>query len=1071
MRQWAVIATAFGYLAFLFAVARFADRRAASRRSVADNGWVYALSLAVFATSWTFYGSVGLAAQSGIDFLPIHLGQTLVALLFWPVLRKIIRVAKTYHLTSIADFCAARYGNSKLLGALVTVLALLALAPYVALQIRAVVDSFAILGGLPAASPMPLPGNVPVWRDPSLAVALLLALFTIVLGTRHWDTNERHEGIVAAVGVDAIVKLVAFFAVGVFVAYGMHDGVAELFATAQSRLAQPLRLELKGADYVTWAWLMLVTMSAVFFLPRQFQVGVVENTREEHLKTAMWLFPLYLFAINLFVLPIALAGLLTVPGGAAQGDRFMLLLPLTQGADWLAWLAFIGGLSAAVVMVTVESVALSTMVSNNLVWPLLLRERAAQEAAHAGPARLLRVRRISVALVLLLAYAFIRAFADGYTLVGIGLVSFVAVAQFAPAMLGGLYWEGGTRRGAIVGVCAGFAVWAYTLVLPMGVGVGWIDRSFLELGPAGIDWLRPQALLGLGDVDPVAHAAGWSLFLNLGSYVVVSLCTTPSAVEQLQARRFVGVFDGKAGALTDAVPAFDADLTDVHRLLMRFLGAERANDALAAFAIQRVGHNRIDELKVDAGLTHYVQTLLAGAIGAASAQGALEAIARRDLFQDALTGLPSRAGFIDRVGAVLARARNEADYGFAVLCLDLDRYRLVVGSLGYHGGEQLLVEVSERLQRLLRPGDVLARIEGDEFALMLDGVRDLERARRAATALCRAIESPLQLAGHEIYTSADVGIVLVQGDGYEFVEPILRDARTAMVKAKARGHGQQAVFEPEMEHRALALFQLETDLRRALHRGELELHYQPIVALGSGALVGFEALLRWNHPVRGLVAAGEFIPLAEETGLVLPIGDWVLQQALRQIRGWQGRFRSDAPLYVSINVSARQFARPDLPDQLELLIRETGADPRTLVLEITETALIESADVASSTLARLRAAGIRIALDDFGTGYSSLSYLERFPVDVLKIDRSLVEGVAVDAKHAEIVEVIVMLARRLGMQVVAEGVESATQASRLVMLRAEFGQGYHFSYALNVPAAEAFIAAKVRRGRPGVPPA
>jgi len=520
-----VVTAAFAYLLLLFAVAWWGDRRAAAGRSVIGSPWVYTLSLAVYCTAWTYFGSVGRAASGGVWFLPIYLGPTLALVLGWMVVRKMIRIAKAWRITSIADFIASRYGKSPVLAGGVTLITVVGIVPYTALQLKAVATGYALLttpAGAVAAS-----AASPWWQDSTLYVALLLASFTMVFGTRHLDSTERHEGLVAAIAFESVVKLVAFLAVGMFVTWGLFAGPADLFARAQAvpALHDLMRLQPGGGRfaYESWAALTLLAMLSVVFLPRQFQVMVVENVDERHLKRAVWAFPLYLLLINLFVLPIALAGLL-LGGTVREADGFVLSLPLAHGQPLLALAAFVGGLSAATGMVIVETIAVSTMVCNDLVMPLLLRTRrfgARQGAALTG--LLLGIRRASIAAMLGLGYLYFRLAGEAYALVSIGLISFAAVAQFAPALLGGMYWKGGTQRGALAGLGAGFTLWAYTLMGPSLVKSGWLaswgGQGWVTQGPWGLALLRPEQLLGLQGLDGLTHSLFWSLLANLGAYV------------------------------------------------------------------------------------------------------------------------------------------------------------------------------------------------------------------------------------------------------------------------------------------------------------------------------------------------------------------------------------------------------------------------------------------------------------------------------------------------------------------------------------------------------------------------
>ncbi len=618
-----VVGTSFAYLLLLFGVAYFGDRRAQQGRSVIGNAWIYALSMGVYCTAWTYFGSIGRAASSGIWFLPIYFGPTLAMVLAWMVVRKMIRISRTYRITSIADFIASRYGKSRLLAALVTLIAVVGILPYVALQLKAIASGFAVLTTPPGAPPAPAGAW---WLDSTLYLALALAGFTVAFGTRHLDTTERHEGMVAAIAVESVIKLIAFLAVGAFVTWGMFDGPADIFARVREvpALARLLRLE-QGSPfaYAQWFTQILLAMLSVIFLPRQFQMMVVENVDERHLSRAAWVFPLYLLLINLFVLPIAFGGLLHFAGSRENPETFVLSLPLAAGQNALALAAFIGGLSAATGMVIVEAIAIATMVCNDLVMPWLLHSRSfgAASGRHVGGV-LLAVRRAVIVALLLLGYVYFRVAGEAYALVSIGLISFAAVAQFAPALLGGMYWKGGTRAGALAGLGAGFALWAYTLMLPSIAKSGWWPDAFLHHGPFGIEFLKPEQLLGLTGLDGLTHSLFWSLLANAGLYVAVSLWRRPSAREASQALLFVDVFEQASATASGGGPVFwrgRAKVADLLKLCGRFLGRDTAQRVFSDYA-QRAGAARIEQITPDAQLVQFVETQLAGAIGSASAR-------------------------------------------------------------------------------------------------------------------------------------------------------------------------------------------------------------------------------------------------------------------------------------------------------------------------------------------------------------------------------------------------------------------------------------------------------------------
>jgi diguanylate cyclase (GGDEF)-like protein/PAS domain S-box-containing protein len=423
-----------------------------------------------------------------------------------------------------------------------------------------------------------------------------------------------------------------------------------------------------------------------------------------------------------------------------------------------------------------------------------------------------------------------------------------------------------------------------------------------------------------------------------------------------------------------------------------------------------------------------------------------------DAFHDALTGLPNRALFMDHVKMAIQRSRRSGDRLFAALFLDLDRFKIVNDSLGHMVGDQLLVGIAHRLEACLRPGDTVARLGGDEFTILLEDLAGNEDAIEVARRVQEAVTQPFNIGGHEVFTTASIGIAL-STTGYDRAEDLLRDADTAMYRAKMQGKKRHVVFDKAMHDRAMELLQLETDLRRAIQRREFFLNYQPIVSLETGKVSSFEALVRWRHPERGLVMPGEFITVAEETGLIIPLGQWVLAEACRQMREWQKHYLIDDDVTVSVNLSSRQFSQADLIEQVSSVLRETGLPALNLKLEITESMVMENIDTAIGMLTQLRNLGVGLSIDDFGTGYSSLSYLHRFPIDTLKIDRSFVTQMTDNTENAEIVRTIVTLARSLDMNVIAEGVETRAQLTQLHDLGCDFGQGYLFSKAVSAPAA------------------
>jgi Na+/proline symporter/signal transduction histidine kinase/CheY-like chemotaxis protein len=616
VQSWLVVAVALAYVGLLFVIAWHGDRLAAGRALAARRAPIlYSLSLGIYCSSWTFYGSVGRATSTGFDFLPIYLGPVLMLALGWPLLAKMVRVAKEHNTVSIADFIAARHGKSQGVAALVAIVAVIGITPYIGLQLKAVTSSFDALTG---SAPHP----ASFFNDTALSVTCLMAMFAVLFGMRDITASEHHPGLMRAIAFESIVKLVAFLVVGAAVTFAFSPGLGDMLERARTDPALAHVLDL-NIDRPGWWSMTLLAAFATVCLPRQFHVAVVENTSEADLRTAAWMFPLYLVAINIFVVPVALAGLIHFGAHGPDADTFVVSLPIAMGASGLGLLAFIGGLSAATAMVIVSAVALSTMLCNDVVMPLLLRvpTRAGRPPIDQG-SLLLGLRRLAVIVILLLANGFNVLVGGAYSLASLGLVSFVAAAQFAPALLGGLYWRGGNRVGALAGISLGFGLWLYTEVVPIFIEAGFFAPNLLEDGPWGLAWLRPRALFGLDGLDPLTHGALWSLGANAICYVLFSLATKASAVERRQATAFV---EAQAPA-SHALGALKGRTTlgDLMALAESYLGADRALDAfrqhLGQPTFAPAGFAAALRGRADAESVRFTERLLAGAIGAASAR-------------------------------------------------------------------------------------------------------------------------------------------------------------------------------------------------------------------------------------------------------------------------------------------------------------------------------------------------------------------------------------------------------------------------------------------------------------------
>lgn len=621
---WAAVLTALVYLCLLFAIAHYGDNNAQLFKGVRTRPFIYAMTLGLYCTSWTFYGSVGYASEKGLEFLPIYLGPILVVGLGYRFIQRIIRIAKSQNITSVADFVASRFGKSQPVAGLVALIAVVGAVPYIALQLKAITtsvmttfvsfDAKYILVQAPGAGLM------------ALLVALLLAGFAMAFGTRHIDATEHQDGLMLAVAAESIVKLVAFLCVGAYVTWGMFSGFSDLaeraatYPVLKSILADPPDLDVTITNTI-------LSACCILLLPRQFHVAVVENRDEKDVAKAAWIFPLYLVAINIFVIPLAIAGHLIFPNGAINRDMTVLALPIIDQSTWIALIGLVGGLSAATAMVIVSSVALSIMISNDLIVPGLLRSRRVRawiEARDLG-AFILIIRRVSIILLLLMAFSYFRL-AGETQLAQMGLLSFAAIAQIAPSFLGGMLWSRATGKGAIAGLLIGLIVWAYTLLIPS------LDTHYLLLdnlvanGPLGLSYLRPTALFGT-DMPPLVHGTFWSLTCNILAFIGFSLARQPSAIERLQAQTFVG---DTALPLPPSFRLWGGGVTarELEATVGRYLGAERTERAFAEFMSAR-GLTFSRNLEADVHLLRFSEHLLASAIGAPSSRLVLSILLRR----------------------------------------------------------------------------------------------------------------------------------------------------------------------------------------------------------------------------------------------------------------------------------------------------------------------------------------------------------------------------------------------------------------------------------------------------------
>jgi Na+/proline symporter/signal transduction histidine kinase len=662
LHDWGVIAAAFAYIGLLFVVASYGDRLSPSQRGRAGM-LIYPLSLAIYCTSWTFFGSVGFATRTSFDFLAIYVGPILMIGLCTPLLRRVIQLAKSQNITSIADFIAARYGKSQAVAATVAMIAIVGSVPYIALQLKAVASSLETI-----LSEDKLLASIPLIGDIALVVTLAMAAFAVLFGTRQTDATEHQHGLMLAIATESIVKLVAFLAIGAFVTFWMFTPV-ELIERAM-KTPEAVRAISYTPSIGNFLTMTLLSFCAIMLLPRQFHVSVVENSSLEEVNRARWLFPLYLVAINLFVIPIAIAGLVTFPFGAVESDMYVLALPIEGNSPMLSIIVFVGGLSAATAMVIVECVALSIMVSNDIVLPLVLqRSPATRDGRKDFGDFLLKIRRFAIFAIMVMAYFYYRALGNAQ-LAAIGLLSFAALAQLAPAFFGGLFWRQSTARGAMGGMLAGVAVWVYTLFLPSFLEGSTAGMLLLQHGPFGIEALRPQALFG-SDLPPLMHGVIWSLSLNILTYVVMSLARQPSSIERLQADIFV------PNTLTPIAPTFrrwrtTVTVQDIQSTVAQYLGPERARHAFDTFAADHPGQLE-PAAPANFELLQYAERLIASSIGAASSRLVMSLLLRKRTVsaKAALKLLDDSHAALHFNREILQTALNHVRQGIAVFDADL----------------------------------------------------------------------------------------------------------------------------------------------------------------------------------------------------------------------------------------------------------------------------------------------------------------------------------------------------------------------------------------------------------------
>jgi Na+/proline symporter/signal transduction histidine kinase len=606
------------YLAILFYIAHWAEKNNNSKWT--NNPYVYSLSLAVYCTAWTYYGSIGVAADNGLSFLPIYLGPIIIAPSWILILKKIIRISRVNKISSIADFISLRYGNSRFLGAIVTVICLTGIIPYIALQLKAITETFHVVSNTPI--------NSFIFDDITTYVAVALALFASYYGTRYADASVKRKGIVTAVAMESILKLVFFVIIGVYVTFFVFDGFDDIYQKASLLKDFHAKNTIGGLPQaINWFLLCLVSMFAIFLLPRQFHVSVVENNRERHVNTAVWLFPLYLLLFNIFVYPIAWGGNILFDGQEVNSDVYSLLIPQLFNNKILTVLVFLGGFSAAISMIVVSSIGLSTMVTNNILIPYSLLGKL-KNAETISTKSILNSRRISIFLLIILSYFIYRFFGLNYNLVSIGMIAFVIISQLSPSFFGALFWRRGSRLGAIYGILIGFVVCVFTLLIPYTIGTSNADSTFISNGFLNIELLKPFQLFGLDYLDPIPHAFFWSLLFNWFTYFAVSVSFKGNYRERNYAEMFVDIDK----YITNHENAFiwkgTAYRNDIEKVLVRFLGEERTKRAMNIFNVK---YNVDQDVELaDARLIKFSENLLTGQIGTASARILISSVVKEE---------------------------------------------------------------------------------------------------------------------------------------------------------------------------------------------------------------------------------------------------------------------------------------------------------------------------------------------------------------------------------------------------------------------------------------------------------
>lgn len=619
MSSIGVIVILLVYLAILFFIAHWAEKKDNIRWT--NNSYVYSLSLAVYCTAWTYYGSIGVAAKSGLNYLPIYVGPIIIIPAWIIILRKIIRISRLNNISSIADFISLRYGNSRFLGAVVTLVSLAAILPYIALQLKAISETFHIVTKTHQ--------NSLIIYDTTTYVAVALALFASYYGTRYVDASEKRKGVITAVALESILKLLFFVVIGIYVTYFVFDGFEDIYNQASKFEYFEQRNSIGSTENaMNWFFLCMTSLFAIFLLPRQFHTSIIENNRERHLKTALWLFPLYLLVFNLFVFPIAWGGNVLFENQEVNPDTYSLLIPQYFNNELVTIIVFLGGFSAAISMIVISSISLSTMLSNNVLIPYTFLGKLKEVDQSVNSKRIVNIRKVGIFVLIILAYFIYRFFALDYNLVSIGLVSFVIISQLAPSFFGALFWRRGSKLGATGGIIIGFLVCVYTLLIPYALGLTNNMNEFISKGLFGIELLKPFQLFGLDYLQPIPQAFFWSLLFNTLTYISLSVSFKGNYRERNYAEMYIDVDKYSNNHENAFVWRGTAYRSDIEKVLVKFLGEERTKRAMAIFNTKY--NVDVSEEMADARLVKFAENLLTGHIGTASAKILISSVVKEE---------------------------------------------------------------------------------------------------------------------------------------------------------------------------------------------------------------------------------------------------------------------------------------------------------------------------------------------------------------------------------------------------------------------------------------------------------